>query len=119
MKSEFQRERYWFELRKLEIELAAKVTVVPPSSSPSIAPSNNISKYVRMVPPFSEREVDRYFPHFERLATCLKWPMDTWTLLLQCVLVGRAQDVYASLSIEQSMSYDTVNSAILCVIIKL
>ena len=66
-----------------------------------------------MVPPFSKRDVDKYFPHFERVATSLKWPKEIWTLLLQCVLVGRAEDNYASLSVEQSMSYDAVKAAIL------
>ena len=81
-----------FELQKLELEVAAK----RPQSSPSIAPSFDITKHVRMVPPFSEREVDRYFPYFERVATTLKWPKETWTLLLQSVLVGRARDAYVS-----------------------
>ncbi len=33
--------------------------------------------------------------------------------LLQCVLVGRAQEVYSALTIEQSTEYDIVMSAIL------
>lgn len=108
-----------FELRKLELELAAKGLPVPPSSpfEPPQSPHTNkpleVSKYIRMVPPFSEKEVDKYFPHFERVATSLRWPKEIWTLLLQCVLVGRAQDIYASLSAEQSSCYDTVKSAIL------
>ena len=44
---------------------------------------------VRMVPPFSEREVDKYFSHFEKVAESLKWPRGTWVMLLQTVLRGR------------------------------
>ena len=66
-----------------------------------------------MVPPFSEKDVEKYFSHFERVATSLCWPKEIWTTLVQCVLVGRAQDVYASLSAEQSTSYDEVKTAIL------
>ena len=106
--AERERERQ-FELKIFELELAAKCT----QPSPSIAPSFDITKHVRMVPPFSEREVDRYFPYFERVATTLKWPKETWTLLLQSVLVGRARDVYVSLPIEQSLLYETVKSEIL------
>ena len=105
----FQREQVKREReQQFELELAAKRT-----KSPSIAPSFDITKHVRMVPPFSEREVDRYFPYFERVATTLKWPKETWTLLLQSVLVGRARDVYVSLPIEQSLLYETVKSEIL------
>src|SRR4029434_7898471 len=98
-----------FELQTVELELAAKRT----QPSPSRAPSFDITKNVRMVPPFSEQEVDRYFPYFERVATTLKWPKETWTLLLQSVLVGRARDAYVSLPIEPSLSYETVKSEIL------
>ena len=57
--------------------------------------------------------MEKYFSHFERVATSLRWPKEIWTVLVQCVLVGRAQDVYASLSAEQSTSYDEVKTAIL------
>ena len=68
MKLAFQREQVKREReQQFELELAAKRT-----KSPSIAPSFDITKHVRMVPPFSEREVDRYFPYFERVATTLK-----------------------------------------------
>ncbi|KAL2078779.1 hypothetical protein ACEWY4_026464 [Coilia grayii] len=110
-----ERERQ-FELRKLELELAAKQPPIPlhsPSAHTPSAPPFDITRNIKMVPPFSEQDVDRYFHHFERVAMSLKWPRETWTLLLQCVLVGRAQDVYSSLSIEQSLSYDIVKSAIL------
>ena len=66
-----------------------------------------------MVPPFSERDVDKYFPHFERVATSLKWPKEIWTSLLQCVLVGKAQEIYASVPLEQSVDYEVVKAAIL------
>src|SRR4029434_8502616 len=109
-REERERERQ-FELQKFELELAAKCT----QPSPSLAPSFDITKHVRLVPPISEREVDRYFPYFERVATTLKWPKETWTLLLQSVLVGRARDAYVSLPIEPSLSccVDTVKREIL------
>ena len=105
-----------FDLRRLELELAAKGIQIPTSpgeQSPSHTASRDISRYIRMVPPFSERDVDKYFPHFERVATSLKWPKEIWTSLLQCVLVGKAQEIYASVPLEQSVDYEVVKAAIL------
>ncbi len=60
-----------------------------------------------------EKEVEKYFQHFECVAESLKWPKEFWTLLLQCVLVGSAQEVYSALTTEQSGDYEIVKSAIL------
>lgn len=54
---------------------------------------------------FSEMEVDSYFGAFERIAVSLNWPKEVWTLLLQCRLVGKAMEVFSTLSIEDSMKY--------------
>ena len=51
----------------------------------------DISKHVRFVLPFQEQEIDKYFLHFEKVATSLDWPKDVWTFLLQSVLVGKAR----------------------------
>ena len=59
---------------------------------------------------FIERDVDKYFPHFDRFAIMLKWPKRMWTLLLQCVLVGKAKEVYSALTLEQSADYDEVKA---------
>ncbi len=73
----------------------------------------DVGKYVKLVPPFRETEVDSYFIAFERIATKLSWPKDMWALLLQCNLIGRAQEVCAALPIEASLDYDTVKAAVL------
>lgn len=44
----------------------------------------DMSKNICLVPPFSEKDVDKYFTVFERVALSLKWPRDVWTLLLPC-----------------------------------
>ena len=54
-----------------------------------------------------------YFTLFEKIATSLTWPHDIWSLLLQSVLVRKAQNLYAALSLDQSSDYDTVKAAIL------
>ncbi len=43
----------------------------------------------------------------------MNWPRDAWTLLLQCKLTGKAQEVCAVLSLEDSLNYDVVKTAIL------
>ncbi len=47
-----------------------------------------ITKNIRLVPPFSEKDVDRYFAHFERVATTLKLPKEVLPLMLQYVFTG-------------------------------
>ena len=82
----------------------------PPSDKSSVFdPARNI----RLVPPFQEKEVDKYFAHFEKVADSLNWPKESWVLLLQSVLVGKAQEIYGSLSVEQSSNYEHVKEAIL------
>ena len=39
-------------------------------------PKFDISKQIRFVPPFQEKEVDKYFLHFEKIASSLEWPSE-------------------------------------------
>lgn len=55
----------------------------------------NVGKNISLVPPFIKKDVDKYFIVPERVASILNWPKSVWTLLLQCVLSGKAQKVYA------------------------
>ncbi len=71
------------------------------------------SRYIRLVPPFRETEVDAYFTAFERVAGKLRWPRDMWALMLQSNLVGKAQEVCAAMPIEDSLNYDLVKTAVL------
>lgn len=73
----------------------------------------DVSKNIRLVPPFNERDVDKYFTLFERVALTLKWPRDAWSLLLQCTLVGKAQEAYASLPVGDCLDFDKVKHAVL------
>lgn len=115
------------QLRKLDLEALKKPVPVPRSRPPSLAspvspvsPDHastvsafDISKYVKLVPPFREAEVYAYFVAFERIAGKLNWPKDMWALLLQCSLVGKAQEVISALSLEDSLDYDVVKSTVL------
>ena len=79
----------------------------------SIATKFDLGKNVRLIPPFNESEVDKYFQHFERVAQNLKWPIDQWPLLLQSVLRGKAQEAYTALPISECVDYNSVKNAIL------
>ena len=73
----------------------------------------DITKHIRLVPPFQEKEVDKYFLHFEKVAENLKWPKEHWTLLLQSVIIGKSREIFTQLTVQQSSSYDTVKELIL------
>ncbi|XP_073785824.1 uncharacterized protein [Danio rerio] len=115
---EREREERAFQLKKLELELAAKRAETPradvhPVPEQSSALVFDVHRNMRLVPPFSEKEVEKYFDHFERVALSLKWPKQFWTMLLQCVFTGKAQDIYSALTLEQSGEYETVKTAVL------
>ena len=112
------------ELRELELkaeaekEAAAREHELKMASLGKQSPSDKASAFdparnIRLVPPFQEKEVDKYFAHFEKVADSLNWPKESWVLLLQSVLVGKAQEIYGSLSVEQSSNYEHVKEAIL------
>ncbi|KAI3357900.1 hypothetical protein L3Q82_016288, partial [Scortum barcoo] len=109
-------------LKQLEVE-AMKITSEQTSSHPVDKSSSSqtisyrqgfdVSKNIALVPAFRETEVDSYFNAFERIATALDWPMDMWPILLQCKLVGKAQEVVSSLPLEDSLRYVVLKEAIL------
>ena len=95
--------------REHELKMASLGKHPPSDKASAFDPARNI----RLVPPFQEKEVDKYFAHFEKVADSLNWPKESWVLLLQSVLVGKAQEIYGSLSVEQSSNYEHVKEAIL------
>ncbi|XP_030294105.1 uncharacterized protein LOC115594274 [Sparus aurata] len=68
---------------------------------------------LRLLPKFNEKDPETFFSLFERVAASRKWPESARTLMLQCVLTGRAQEAYSSLSFVDSQSYSVVKSAVL------
>ena len=95
--------------REHELKMAGLGVHSPKDKSSAFDPATNI----RLVPLFQQKEVDKYFAHFEKVADSLNWPKESWVLLLQSVLVGKAQEIYGSLSVEQSSNYEHVKEAIL------
>ena len=92
-----------FELEKLKLQ----------QSNHPIGQSFDVIKNFQAVPSFQEDDVDMFFLHFEKLATNLNWPKDHWTILLQKAFVGKAQEIFAQLSVEQSQKYEYVKDVVL------
>ena len=109
---QIEREKLKFdaELRMKELEIQNMTVKRQPLDSGT---HFDVTKHIRLVPPFQEKEVDKYFLHFEKVAENLKWPKEHWTLLLQSVIIGKAREIYTQLTVEQSSSYDTVKELIL------
>ncbi|XP_070575523.1 reticulocyte-binding protein homolog 2a-like [Ptychodera flava] len=101
---ELAEHRLQLEMRRLELRKSGK-----------FFPSDkfDITKHFRLVPPFQEKDVDKYFLHFEKIAQSLNWPKESWSMLLQSALVGKAREIYIQLSVEQASDYDSVKELIL------
>ena len=93
-------------------ELESHPPVVPATTTAK-SPGFDISKHIRLIPPFQEKEVDKYFVHFEKIATSLECPKEGWILLLQSVLIGKVRERYSALPVEVSTQYEAVRQAIL------
>lgn len=72
------------------------------------------SRFIRLVPPFRETEVDAYFTAIERVAGKFQWLKDMWALSLQRNLVGKAQEVCAAnIYFFFFLKYDLVKTSVL------
>lgn len=78
-----------------------------------IVDSFDVLGNLRLLPKFSERDPESFFSLFERVADARNWPDSARTLMLQCVLTGRVQEVCSSLTDAQSQIYSSVKSAVL------
>ena len=100
-------------LKEIEAKVQVEKDKLEKHGSSTFSSQFDATKNIRLVPKFEEKEVDKYFLHFEKIAESLKWPKESWTLLLQSVFIGKAREIYSSLSIEQCQNYDAVKKAVL------
>uniref|UniRef100_UPI00358E9E25 uncharacterized protein n=1 Tax=Myxine glutinosa TaxID=7769 RepID=UPI00358E9E25 len=103
------------EIKFKELELMRERGEVPPLLTGSTPNQKtwDVGRHVRLVPPFSEKEVAKFFPHFEKVARQLNWPEEAWTILVQSVLVGKAQEIYSALPMDQCADYEVLKKHIL------
>jgi len=108
------------EIRKLEVEAMrsqligeGKLEDSAKGQTGSVRKGLDVANNIKLIPKFSETDVDTFFSLFERLAGVMKWPDSEQTLMLQCVLTGKAQKAYSSLSVLDSQNYHKVKEAVL------
>lgn len=77
----------------------------------------DISHNIHFVPVLHQQDIYTYFVLFEHVADTLKWPKEVWSLLLQSLLTGEAQEVYTSIPMEHGLCYDHTKSCILRVVV--
>jgi hypothetical protein len=111
LKYQAEQEARHIRMRELDLEMRKLNMESGYSNEPKV--SSDVSKFIRLVPKFSEKDVDKFFTHFEKMAISLKWPKDIWTVLVQSVFVGKAQDIFSALSLEQCQNYEIVKIRVL------
>lgn len=72
-----------------------------------------LNQSLKLVPKFNEVDPDVFFTMFERVAVLQGWSKTDCVLLLQSVLVGKAQLAFAALSTDDCRDYETVKFAVL------
>ena len=73
----------------------------------------DLGSMIRFLPKFNERDPDVFFSLFENVAADQNWSSGNKTLLLQTVLIGRAQEACVALSFEERRCYEKVKEAVL------
>lgn len=73
----------------------------------------DLAGMIRFLPKFNEREPDIFFSLFENIATDRDWDDEDKTVLLQTVLVGRAQEAFVALAPDERKKYNSVKQAVL------
>ena len=102
------------ELERARVELEReKLVAVNRKESRNADRHFDVAKHVRMVPPFEEEGVEKYFPHFEKLAQSMGWPREMWAHLIQSKFSGKARDAYLAMSMVDVSDYDKVKSSVL------
>ena len=74
-----------FRLRELQLKNARSPTYVNEQF--------DITRHVRLVPPFNEQHIACYINGFEKTMNKNDWPKDRWVALLESVLTNTAQGV--------------------------
>ena len=100
--AERQKERD-HELKKLELRRNRQDT---PDESVQSEDKFEWTKVSKLLPKFNEKDLSKFFLHFEKLMVQCECPEKFWTLLLQSVLTGKAQVAYSCMDVEVSKDYE-------------
>jgi len=103
------------EHKKLELELSRTSN---PSAQPADLPASwpppfRVEAAVKLVPKFSESDVETFLISFEKVAELNNFPPDKYAAILQAHLTGKALKVFTELSVEECRDYPTLKAALL------
>lgn len=96
-------------LKTEEARIRANATGPPPAGDSN--PRHYEKKH--NLPEFSESDPERFFNHFQRVATSMNWPKEEWVKILQGRLRGKAQDIFINMPDDECFEYDKVRECIL------
>lgn len=82
-------------------------TISPVSRAP------DITRYLRLLPNFNEKDPETFFLLFEQLVLDYNWPEKDQLTLLRSVFTGKAQEAYASLVTNPDLNYALLKAAVL------
>lgn len=108
-KIELEKAKLELEFQKLSLIKEGKIF----NSDQEQSMSFSLVSSLKLVPKFNEEDPDTFFTLFERMAKLRNWSDDNRVTLLQCVLTGKAQVAFSSLSLDDCKDYDQVKSVIL------
>ncbi|XP_023191398.1 uncharacterized protein LOC111608951 [Xiphophorus maculatus] len=118
MKVQLEAEHTRLEIERTRLDLAKQSVASGVSRSSSVASEAvdmefDVIGNLRLLPKFNELDPDSFFVICERVAEARSWSDSARVLLLQCVLVGRAQEVFSALSDSDCHDYAKVKAAVL------
>jgi len=82
----------------------------PPSSRP---PTFRVEAAVKLVPKFSENDVETFLIAFEKVAELSNFPPHKYAAILQAHLTGKDLKVFTELSVEECRDHPTLKAALL------
>ncbi|XP_041961994.1 uncharacterized protein LOC121719922 [Alosa sapidissima] len=101
------------EVERLRLVAEGKITDGTLSGNDGRSAGLNLAHMIKLLPRFNEKDPDVFFSLFESIAEDRGWDDTDKILLLQSVLVGKAQEAYISLSGSQRKVYKSVKEAVL------
>uniref|UniRef100_A0A8D0AC21 CCHC-type domain-containing protein n=1 Tax=Sander lucioperca TaxID=283035 RepID=A0A8D0AC21_SANLU len=96
-----------------ELQMQLEIARLRNVNGPEGVPQFDVSQNLRLLPKFDESDPDTYLTLFERIAGARVWSDSDMTMLLQCVLSGKAREAFSALSVADSKVYAKVKSAVL------
>lgn len=112
LKQRSEESKQELEKAKLEVEVL-KLNLMREGKLSGSRESFSLSSNLKLVPKINEEDPNTFFTLFERMASLRDWSGDNCVSLLRCVLTGKAQVAFSSMSIDDCKDYDEVKSVIL------